>query len=113
MTDWPENDAPVGFDELTGPVMKVIREYYDLTPSGLFPTWEGLPLPTEMRATCLGYEETLTGEYLEYAEKEQGRSPLETMLGIAVQLGIEQGRRIEASKGAVKYAKLFSSRYRK
>ncbi len=96
MTNWPKDDKHVSFCKLTEPVCKAIRKAYKLTPRnyGDKIKWTGFVLPERIAATCLPYDEVLTREQLEYSEQDQGRDPLEEIVGIAVQLGIEQGRRL-------------------
>jgi len=96
MTNWPKNDKHMSFENLTKPVWRAIRKAYKLTSKdyGESIKWTGPKLPKSMGATCLSYDELLTRENLEYSEQDQGRDPLEELIGIAVQLGIEQGRRL-------------------
>jgi len=96
MTKWPKDDKHMNFEDLTGPVYKAIKQVYKLTPKdyGERIKWTGPALPKSMEATCLSFEEALTKEQLKYDEEDQGRDPLKVLIGIAVQLGIEQGRRI-------------------
>jgi hypothetical protein len=49
-----------------------------------------------MGATYFTFDERVSAEQLRYDDEEQGRDPLEVIIGIAIQLGIEQGRRVEA-----------------
>lgn len=96
MTKWPKDDKRMSFEELTFPVYKAIRKAYKLSPKdyGDRINWTGPELPKSMGASCLTYDKLLTRENLEYSEQDQGRDPLEEIVGVAVQLGIEQGRRI-------------------
>lgn len=96
MTKWPKNGRHMCFVKLTEPVYLAIREAYSLTLQeyGESIKWTGPELPQSMGATCLPYDELLTREQLEYDEQDQGRDPLEVIVGIAVQLGMEQGRRL-------------------
>jgi len=97
MTSWPKDGTEMSFYELTAPVIDALKQVYDFEACR-YPSvdvhWNGPELPKSMRATCLLYDERLTAESLRYDEEEQGRDPLEVIIGIAVQLGIEQGRRI-------------------
>jgi len=96
MTNWPKNDKHMHFSELTEPVCRAIRKAYKLTSKdyGEGIKWTGPELPQSMRAGCLPYDELLTRKQLEYSEQDQGRDPLEEIVGIAIQLGMEQGRRL-------------------
>jgi hypothetical protein len=96
---WPENDAAAVFDTLTEPVADLVRQAYSLKRKAAIKKgldWKGPSLPWSLRASCLPFEEKLNAENLRYDDEEQGRDPLEVIIGIAVQLGIEQGRRISA-----------------
>ena len=103
MTDWPENDELMRFEDLSKPVEDLVRQAYSLRRKPAIKEglgWKGPSLPESMAATCLDFAETISAEGLRYNDEEQGRDPLITIIGIAVQLGIEQGRRI--SSGEVK-----------
>jgi len=54
----------------------------------------GLNIGDDDRAGCLGPEERFTAESLEYDEVDQGRKPLQVILGVMAQVCIEQGRRM-------------------
>lgn len=97
MTNWTEDDKEINFEDLVKPVIYAIKQVYILDRRGhgiCDVKWVGPDLPKSMRATCPPYDKRLTAESLRYDEEEQGRDPLEVIIGIAVQLGIEQGRRI-------------------
>ena len=96
MTSWPKDGKHIRFTKLTGPVYRAICDAYTLTKIdyGEGIKWTGPDLPESMAATSLPYNERLTREQLEYSEQDQGRDPLEEIIGIAVQLGMEQGRRL-------------------
>ena len=90
-------DEPYSFDDLTVPVCDAIRELYDLKPRGDYGDkveWTGPDLGKSLRANSLTFDVALTRDSLEYNNENQGRSPLQTVVGIAIQLGIEQGRRL-------------------
>ncbi len=95
--DWPEKSGePAEFSEIVEPVVKAIRFAYRLKRQNKDKDvpWDGLPIGAWGRATCLHNHEALTKDNLNYDEHEQGRDPLQTIIGIAVRLGIEQGHRI-------------------
>jgi hypothetical protein len=96
MENWPKDNETVSFWNLTGPVCFAIRQAYELVPKdyGKKIVWSGLTLPKNMKVTSLEFDERLIRKQLEYEEEDQGRDPLEVIVGIAVQLGIEQGRRL-------------------
>ena len=94
---WPEGGALVHFTELTEPVVRAIEACYSMQPrEGILDkgvTWSGLDLGAHELAICFSPDEALSGSHLRYSSEDQGRSPLEEIIAIAVQLGIEQGRR--------------------
>lgn len=94
MKEWPADNKIVNFSELTEPITKAIRHAYALKrlPLKDIP-WTGYRLGKRERATSFEHEEHLTAQNLEYSDTEQGRDALEEIVGIAVRLGIEQGRR--------------------
>ncbi len=60
-------------------------------------------------ACCLDPETIFTAENLRYDKENQGRDALEVAVSVAVQLGIEQGRRIEKEENGEKIKLLISS----
>ena len=77
--------------------MDLIRQAYSLKRKAAIKKgldWKGPSLPKSLRATCFEFHEKVSAESLRYDEEEQGRDPLEVIIAIAVQLGIEQGRRV-------------------
>lgn len=79
------------FEELVAPVIKALRAAYRLRRKPLADIkWEGPDLVQECHS--LTPAERLTAENLRYSFEDQGRSALEEIIGIAVALGIQQGR---------------------
>ena len=92
--EWPADNKPARFQELTWPITRAIRHAYALKRLPLKDIlWIGLPNGERERCSCHEPEETLEAENLEYSRKDQGRDALEEIVGIAVRLGMEQGRR--------------------
>ena len=101
MADWPENDKVLSFWELTDPVVDLVRQAYSLRRKAAIKKgldWKGPSLPKSLAASSFPFDEKVSAENLRYDEEEQGRDPLTVIIGIAVQLGIEQGRRISAAE---------------
>ncbi len=96
MKEWPEDNKTVMFDELTEPIIKAIRFAYDVTRKNENKDipWEGLDIGKSARACCFSPPEALAASNLRYSLDDQGRDALEEIVGLAVQLGIEQGRRV-------------------
>lgn len=95
MTKWPKDDKLMQFDVLVAAVCKALKVAYVLAPKAFGENipWIGPSLPKSMAHICLPFNDLLTREQLEY-EESQGRTILEIIIGIAIKLGIEQGRRI-------------------
>ncbi len=94
MKEWPKDNKIVSFSELTEPITKAIRHAYAIKrlPLRDIP-WTGLELGKREKVNCFEPAEHLTAKNLDYSDQEQGRDALEEIVGIAVRLGIEQGRR--------------------
>ncbi len=92
---WPL-EGPVDFEELTGPVCRAIRFGYQLERRNKDTSipWTGLDIGKCEKAAGFSPHDKLHSTNLEYDENEQGRDALEVLVGIAVQLGAEQGRRM-------------------
>lgn len=60
--------------------------------------YDGLPLGEREACGALQPVDALTSESLEYNLTNQGRDVVDVILGLAVQLGIEQGRRLFAGR---------------
>jgi hypothetical protein len=96
MKDWPKDNAPATFTDITAPVLRAVRYAYDLHRVNIDKDvpWEGLDIGERSKACSFSPPEALAAGYLAYSMEEQDRSALEVIIGVAVQLGIEQGRRM-------------------
>jgi len=56
--------------------------------------YDGFDIGRQQWASCFHANETLSAEHLRFIKEDQGRDALDEIIGIAVQLGIEQGRRL-------------------
>jgi hypothetical protein len=98
---WPIDGDTARFEELTKPVCAAIRSAYRLSFRGYHDIkWSGLDIGDDEKATCFPPDEQLSELHLRYDSTEQGRPPLNVIVGVAVQLGIEQGRRMERKRTA-------------
>lgn len=93
---WPKDGSPASFSDLTEPIRKIVRHCYSIQRKNKNKDvdWKGLELPECMSATCLTFDEKLKADNLKYEKEDQGRSAMDVIISIAVQLGIEQGRRM-------------------
>ena len=93
MKKWPKkDDKPVLFRSLVKGIREALLFAYDLNRKN-----EDKDIPYAGYETNLPTDfepiEKLTVENLTYDLKEQDRDALDVILGIAIQLGIEQGKR--------------------
>lgn len=56
--------------------------------------WDGPDIGDHEKATCHSIPDNLKADYLAESKEDQGRDALDEIIGIALRLGIEQGRRI-------------------
>jgi hypothetical protein len=92
MKTWPKAGNSVDFESLTAPLAQWLRTH----AQGVIEKYDGLPLGEIESAGCLQPADALTQESLDYNRTHQGRDAFDTVIGLAVQLGIEQGRRLSA-----------------
>lgn len=93
--DWPDDNGMVSFDMLVSGLRKTLQIAIDkgdkVYEDGI--EWHGLNGLKNGHHPCIcNIPETLHAEGLQY-HKERDRDAITTILGIAVQLGMEQGAR--------------------
>lgn len=93
---WPEGNDPIDFEKLVKPLAKALRFAYSMRRQNkeLDVPWKGPDIGWRERATCFGPKQQLSAKNLTYSNDEQGRDALNEIIGLALRLGIEQGRRI-------------------
>ncbi len=89
MKSWPENGDPVNFDDLSAPLVSAARRFA-LTGNGKY---NGLGYPHSAHICPPPSEVLSPAGYL--ADREQGRTRLDAIITVAMQIGIEQGMRLE------------------
>lgn len=94
---WPR-EGPVSFSELLDPVITAIESAYHFhfKPGVLNKGVEWHGLDTGAREKADGFaspSERLGADHLCFIHDERGHWPLEEILVVAIQLGVEQGRR--------------------
>lgn len=96
MIEWPKDGSTVCFEDLTAHLVLAVQHCYKLERQNrdLDVPYKGYRIGNKERATCLSPDHQLSAEQLRYSEEEQGRDALTEILGLAVRLGIEQGRRL-------------------
>lgn len=92
---WPKDGKTVSFHEITGPLVKALKFTYNMQRKNreMDVSWKGYDIGNDLKATSFSPDENLKAESLAYQEEDQGRDASEVIIGIAVQLGIEQGKR--------------------
>ena len=106
-THWPQDESePLELQDLVRPLRNAIRTAYTLERNSLDVDvpWTG-PEGTGIETTgCLENAEALSAENLRYQEEEQEeeRDTLWLILGIAIRLGCEEGRRIDRERAGPK-----------
>lgn len=101
-------DAPYSYADLADPVRKALKFAYKMRRQnkGQDIPWDGPPIGELQAANCLDFAHNLSAEALEYAEEDQGRDALEEIIGVALRLGMEQGRRITLNSPEIQTLKL-------
>lgn len=93
--EWPKDRSPMDFEDLVSPIVSALLETHDIRRNGESDVdWFGPDLGAPEKAICLSPVERLTKANLDSEFESQGRGALEIIVSIAIQLGIEQGRRI-------------------
>lgn len=90
---WPVDGSTLYFEKLTEPVIKALRQAYSMQRRNRTKDIKYSGPDHKFQANCPPIRERLKAESLEYEREDQGRSALEVIIGHAVQLGIEQGKR--------------------
>lgn len=100
MKQWPKNGKTVSFRELVKPVREAILFAYRIervSKNRSIP-WTGLNVGDDTLVGDFSPAEKLRRSNLHYSEESQGRDALDEIIGIAIQLGIEQGKRSSREK---------------
>jgi len=97
MINWRSDGEPEKLRDIVIPLKRTLKDLISSmksysTSKDLF--YDGFTLGDNELITCLPPDQSLTFKNLCKEKKDQNRDPFDVILGIAVQLGIEQGRRI-------------------
>lgn len=106
MKKWPENDKPASFEDVASPFIKAVRFAYNLERKN-----EGKSIPYNGYdngdlACCPGIKTLFNKDSLAYNLDDQGRDALTVIIQAAIQVGIEQGRRIALNSDEVETLKI-------
>ena len=98
MKQWPKDGKPAQFSKLVDPIVRAIKFAYKLERKndGKNIPWAGYNIGKKDLCCCLAANEKLKAKNLAWALDDQGRDALDEIVCLAVQLGIEQGRRVRA-----------------
>lgn len=95
---WPKDQSKyVSFEKLADPIRKAIEFAYEIKRKHVHRgiPWSGYDIGRDAKATCFSPHEALGKKCLDFNLEDQDRDVLDTIIQVAVQLGIEQGRRVE------------------
>ncbi len=97
---WPKDNKPATFCDLADAVTKGIRFAYSLKRRNQDRSvpWTGPDTGQSTKVACPTPKEWLSKKILAFNLEDQGRDALDVLVAIAVQLGIEQGRRMTIEK---------------
>jgi hypothetical protein len=93
MKKWPKDNELATFEDLVDPILESIRDVYTLERNHMKKVpYRGYDIGSNIKHVCLSPNEVLTSDYL------SDHDPLQTLISIAVQLGIEQGTRMQLER---------------
>lgn len=92
---WPKT-GPASFDDITSSLRAAILSAYTLKRKNRSKDipYDGFDTSPRLRASYPSPINALKAKSLAFDEEDQGRDALDVLIGIAVQVGIEQGERI-------------------
>lgn len=96
MIEWPADGSPASIEDLIAPIYAAITFAYELQRRNVDQDipWAGPPIGEDERANALAAHDQLRAWSLDYSLNDQGRDALTEIIGLALRIGIEQGRRI-------------------
>lgn len=101
MKKWPDDDKPASFEDIATPFVKAIEFAYDIKRKN---SDQSIPYNGYENGNPAGLPSIGTlfsAESLKYDLEEQGRDALMVIINAAIQVGIEQGRRIALNSSEV------------
>lgn len=109
--EWPNHNKMAIFADIADPVVKALKvamkKNRAVYKDGIM--WTGLKQGKLTEVTTLSPPATLHAKNLSYSKSDQGRDVFTEIVAIAVQLGMEQGRRT-VIKELKEYSFLFTSK---
>ena len=97
---WPK-DGVADFEDLASPLVSAMRFAYELKRVNAH---QDIPYKGYDRSSllhcCVPIADKLSAEGMMFDYEDQGREAVEVIIELAIQLGIEQGRRMERQEAA-------------
>lgn len=96
---WPSDPKKTAnFSEILDPLVNAVKATHKIERiEGIGYDWDGLPNGDRESPISVDPNERLTAKYLDWQANYNDNSALEIILTLAIQLGIEQGRRLDRS----------------
>ena len=98
---WPKDKTKtVPFSELVESIRAALKFAYRFERINIKRTipWKGYDIGERDKVCCFSPDEALQKINLAFDLEDQGRDALDVIIGIAIQMGIEQGRRYHAER---------------
>ncbi len=106
MKKWPDNDKPASFEDVAEPFVKAVKFAYDIKRKNEDKSVPYNGYENGDLACCPSIKTLFSKESLDYNLDDQGRDALTVIIQAAIQVGIEQGRRIAMESSEVKTLKI-------
>jgi hypothetical protein len=91
---WPVDGSPLNFEDMANSVIALLKDGYKLLRKNRGKDLKYKGPDHKEQACCPPIRERLKAESLAGEMEDQGRNALDIIIGHAIQIGIEQGRRI-------------------
>lgn len=93
---WPKNNRAASIDDIIEPIIESLKFAYELkrVNKGKSIPYSGLPLPRSFLVGDFQIKKKFSRKHLQWQFEEHGREALRIILCTLMQLGIEQGNRI-------------------
>lgn len=98
--NWPANDKPADFEDMAKPIERVFRQAFEPKKKKVKLTYSGLGIG-HSNACAIDFNAAIDETNLQLSA-EQGRDTLSVLIEKTIQVGIEQGRRLEKKDGDLK-----------
>jgi hypothetical protein len=103
---WPKDPTEaISAEKAVAPIVEIIRQGYSLRRLKKVLNYGGYDIGESEKTGCFSPDEQFEAKNLQYQLEHQGRDLLEMALMVCFQLGIEQGRRLEAATHKFDYLK--------